>query len=70
MTPEETREIKVWIDGTRSLDPAGAGVTFTSNNTSVATVSGAGIITAVGEGSTSIIVEYGNKTATVSVAVQ
>lgn len=70
MAPQETREIKVWIDGTRSLDPTGTGVTFTSNNTSVATVSRAGIITGVGEGSTSIIVKYGDKTATVTVAVQ
>lgn len=70
MPPGERREIKVWIDGARKLDPAGAGVTFTSNDTSVATVSSAGIILAMGVGNTSIIVKYGNKTATVSVAVQ
>ena len=70
MTPGETREIKVWIDGTRTLTPASDGVTFSSNNTSVATVSNAGIITGVAEGNTSIIVTRGTKTVTVTITVQ
>jgi uncharacterized protein YjdB len=69
MAPQETREIKVWIDGVRTLDPAGAGVTFESADENIATVSERGIITAITEGNTVITVANGDSTATVDVTV-
>ena len=69
MAPEETREIKVWIDGVRTLNPASSGVTFSSADENIATVSPAGIITAVVEGNTVISVTNGDSTATVNVTV-
>lgn len=68
--PEGTRQIKTYIDNEQILDPVGAGVTFTSNDSSIATVSRTGVITAVGEGTTSIIVKLGDSTATVRVTVR
>lgn len=70
MTPGESREITVRLDGVRSLDPASDGVTFSSADTSVATVSAAGIITAVASGNTTITVAHGDSSATISVAIQ
>lgn len=70
MTPGETRSIKVWVDGTRVLDPASAGITFTSSDTSVARVSTGGIITAVSAGGAIITVAQGTNTETVSVTIQ
>lgn len=70
MTPGENREITVRIDGIRSLNPASDGVTFSSADTTVATVSTAGIISAEATGETIITVALGDSTATVSVAVQ
>ena len=70
MTPGESREITVRLDGVRSLDPASDGVIFSSANTNVATVSAAGIITAVASGNTTITVAHGDSSATISVAIQ
>ena len=71
-------EISLKIGKTQSLTatvtPANAtnkSVTWTSNNTNVATVSNAGLVTAVGTGNATITVttEDGNKTATCAVEV-
>ena len=70
MAPGENREITVRLDGVRSLDPASDGVTFSSANTNIATVSAAGIITAVASGETTITVAHGDSSATISVAIQ
>lgn len=70
MTPGENREITVRIDGVRSLDPASDEITFASGNTNIATVSAAGIITAVATGNTTITVTRGDSSATISVAIQ
>ena len=70
MAPEGTATIKVWIDGVRKLDPASESITFTSSDTDVATVSTAGVITAVAPGDATITVTTGSKSATGSVAIQ
>ena len=70
MARGNTKQIKVWIDGVRSLDPASDSITFTSSNTSVATVSTAGIVTAVNDGNATITVAKGGKSATCTVAVK
>ncbi|MBF7082647.1 Ig-like domain-containing protein [Desulfallas sp. Bu1-1] len=43
--------------------------TFSSNNPSVATVTGTGLVTGVSEGATAVVVTYQNKTITVPVTV-
>ncbi len=60
---------------TATITPSNAtnqGVTWTSSNTSVATVSSAGLVTAVAEGTTTITVKTsdGSKTATCKVTVE
>lgn len=50
-------------------NPASSGITFSSNDTDVATVSTGGIITAVAEGSAVISVTNGDSTVTVNVTV-
>jgi hypothetical protein len=45
-------------------------VSFTSANPAVATVSGAGLVTATGDGSTTVTARFGELTASVSVTVQ
>ena len=69
MAPEGTREIKVWVDGVRTLDPASSGITFSSSDEDVATVSTAGVILAVANGNAVITVTNGDSTATVNVTV-
>ena len=70
MAPEETRLLKVWIDGTRSLDPASDGVTFSSSDDNIATVDENGLITAVAAGNVVITSTLGDSSATTSVAIQ
>ena len=65
LKPGETAQI------TGSVTPASApqGLTFRSSDRSVATVSGGGAVTAVGTGSTSIIVSNGDSSSMVTVIV-
>ena len=57
------------ITGKVTPSSAKQSLTFTSQDKSVATVSGSGVITAVGTGATSIIVSNGTASASVSVIV-
>lgn len=63
------QNLRIWIDGVRTLDPASANVSFTSANTSVATVSNDGTITAVAEGSTTVTVTLGDQSVIINVSV-
>ncbi len=59
----ETDKISATVDG------AAVSPTFTSNDTSIATVAADGTVTGVAKGSTTITVTLGDKTATVTVKV-
>lgn len=54
---------------TATTTPTGGGVTWTSSNTSVATVSATGLVTAIGYGNATITATSGNVSATCSVAI-
>ncbi len=62
-----------YVGETRSItaytSPSGGSVTWRSSNTSVATVSGSGVVTAVGGGSCTITATFGSHTESCSVTV-
>jgi minor extracellular protease Epr len=65
----EGESVSVLANGT--LTPENRGViTWTSENTAVATVSKEGVVTAVGEGSTRILASYGTETLVCTVTVK
>src|SRR5699024_11954549 len=65
LKPGETAQIR----GSVSPSTAPQALTFRSSDTGVATVSGGGTVTAVGTGSTSIIVSNGDSSSMVTVIV-
>ena len=70
MAPLENRTLKIYVDGVQTLDPAADGITFSSSDENVATVSDEGVIHAVAVGNAVITVALGTKSATVNVAIQ
>lgn len=72
MAPQETRTIKVFLDGVQITNPAANNITFSSSDTSKATVSTAGTVTAVEVGNITITVtktDNGNSTTIATVPV-
>ena len=55
-----TATIRTYVDGIRVLDPANAGITFSSADTSVATVTADGTVTAIATGNTTITISLNN----------
>jgi len=64
-----TAIIRTYADGIRVLDPASAGITFSSADPSVATVAADGTVTGVASGNTTITISYLGQTITVNVEV-
>jgi len=64
-----TAAIRTYTDGIRVLDPASAGITFSSADSSIATVAADGTVTGVASGNTTITISYLGQTITVNVEV-